>query len=293
MKRVLSVWLVFVLVGVLWCTALSLAQDEGGGGAPTSVKRYSLWQFIRGGGIISIPIWVCSGLFLALAIENGLTLRHHVIMPAPLIEGFNRNLEERKFQEAYETASRSESFLGRVLTAGLSKLPLGYAPAVQHMQEAGEEETMRLEQRIGYLSLIGVVAPMLGLLGTVTGMIKAFHQIALKGEAVKPGDMATGISEALVTTCEGLIVAIPCIAVYALYRNRVQRLVLEVGLVCEEMMSQFNPATRGKVAAAPAGQPAAPVGAPPATPTAVEGTPPTAPTRPTATGQPPGGPPTG
>ena len=115
---------------------------------------------------------------------------------------------------------------------------------------------MRLEHKIGYISLVGVVAPMLGLLGTVTGMIKAFFQIALKGAEVKPADMANGVAEALVTTVEGLLVAIPCIAVYSVYRNRVQRLILEAGLVSEEMMTQFNPATRG-VRPAPAAPAAA------------------------------------
>ena len=142
MKRVFLVWWTLTLVACMLLTTHALAQDGGGDGGSDGTteepaRRYSLWQFIKGGGVISIPIWVCSGLLLALAIENGLTLRRHVIMPTGVLDGFNRNIQERKYQQAFETVNRSDSFLGRVLTAGLSKLPLGYSAAAQHMLEAG------------------------------------------------------------------------------------------------------------------------------------------------------------
>jgi biopolymer transport protein ExbB len=287
MKRCILVFVAVLGLTAVWCAGTVLAQESSAPPAAKAGERITMWYLIKAGGYVSIFIWLCSAALVALAIEEGLGLRRKVIMPTKVLEGFNRNVEERKYQEAYEIVSRSDSFLGRVLASGLSKLPLGYPTAVQHMLETGEEESVRLEQRVGYISVIGVIAPMLGLLGTVTGMVGAFIKIHELQEAVKPADMARGVYEALITTVEGLIVAIPAIAIYSIYRNRVQRLVMEVGIVSEEMMGQFNPATRVKAAqvVAYAAGPSAtngPASPPPAKPATAPVTPP-APTPPPKT----------
>ena len=133
-----------------------------------------------------------------------------------------------------------ESFLGQVLSAGLAKLSSGYQPAIEAMQEVGEEENMKLEHRLSYMALIGTISPMVGLLGTVYGMIKSFSVIARSPTTPKPSELAQGISTALFTTLVGLSIAIPAIAVYNILRNRVARLVLEVGIVSEGLMSRFS-----------------------------------------------------
>ena len=107
------------------------------------------------------------------------------------------------------------------------------------MQEVGEEENMRLEHLLSYLALIGTISPMFGLLGTVDGMVQAFDVIANRRLA-EAAELAQGIATALVTTLVGLWLAIPAIAAFNILRNRIARLVLEVGTVSEGLMRRFQ-----------------------------------------------------
>jgi biopolymer transport protein ExbB len=108
------------------------------------------------------------------------------------------------------------------------------------MQEVGEEESMRLDHLLSYLALIGTISPMFGLLGTVDGMVQAFDVIAQSTTSPEPAKLATGIATALVTTLVGLWLAIPSVAAFNILRNRVSRLVLEVGTVSEGLMRRFQ-----------------------------------------------------
>ena len=128
----------------------------------------------------------------------------------------------------------------------LAKLDEGYDEMQRSMQDTGEVETTKLYQKIGYISLIASIAPMLGLFGTVSGMIGTFNVIATSQVQPKPAQLADGISEALVTTFMGLLVAIPMSVIYAVYRNLIANVVLEVGEITEELMGRF----RGTSAAA-------------------------------------------
>jgi biopolymer transport protein ExbB len=162
-------------------------------------------------------------------------------VPAALVEGFEQHLNAKQYQDAYDLAKADESFLGQVLSAGLAKVSTGYNEAIEAMQEVGEEENMRLEHRLSYLALIGSLSPMIGLLGTVSGMLNAFKEIATTAIGTPdPQALAGNISTALFTTFGGLALAIPALAAYNLLRNRVQRLVLEVGIVSEGLMSRFQ-----------------------------------------------------
>jgi biopolymer transport protein ExbB len=157
-----------------------------------------------------------------------------------LVEGFEAHLNEKRYQEAYELAKNDESFLGQVLSAGLQKLSAGYAQAIEAMQEVGEEETMKLEHRLSYIAMIGTIAPMVGLLGTVDGMIASFSVIANSATSPKPAELAAGISTALFTTLVGLVIAIPAILAFGIMKNRIARLTLEVGILSEGLMSRFD-----------------------------------------------------
>ena len=137
-------------------------------------------------------------------------------------------------------AKADESFLGQVLSAGLAKLSAGYAQAIEAMQEVGEEENMKLEHRLSYMALIGTLSPMVGLFGTVHGMVDSFSTIAIGGGTPQPAKLAEGISTALFTTLIGLAIAIPAIAFYNILKNRIARLVLEVGILSEGLMSRFE-----------------------------------------------------
>jgi biopolymer transport protein ExbB len=171
---------------------------------------------------------------------NLLTARRDNVVPVHLVESFEAHLNEKRYQEAYEMAKNDESFLGQVLSAGLAKLSSGYDQAIEAMQEVGEEENMKLEHRLSYMALIGTISPMVGLFGTVHGMITSFSVIAQSESQPKASELAGGISTALFTTLLGLFIAIPAIAAYNILRNRISRLVLEVGILSEGLMSRFE-----------------------------------------------------
>lgn len=192
------------------------------------------------GPIYTVVFLALSFVFVALIVMNVMSIRRQSVVPPDLVANFETLLNEKRFQEAYELAKSDESFLGHVLAAGLAKLQEGYPQAVEAMQEVGEDENMRLEQRLSYIALIGQVSPMIGLLGTVNGMVAAFQEIARTNTQPKPSDLAGGISMALITTLIGLMLAIPAIAAFGIFRNRLARLVLEVGIFSERLMSRFS-----------------------------------------------------
>ena len=203
-------------------------------------RSYLAWLYESLGLLYSVIFLGLSFSLVAVFVMNLLVARRDQILPAGLIEGFERHLEAKQYQEAYELARNDDSFLGKVLSAGLSRLTYGYQPAVEAMQEVGEEESMRLEHLLSYLALIGTISPMFGLLGTVDGMVQAFDVIAQSTVSPKPNELAQGIATALVTTLVGLWLAIPAIAAFNILRNRVARLVLEVGTVSEGLMRRFQ-----------------------------------------------------
>jgi biopolymer transport protein ExbB len=215
-------------------------REAADAGAAVQEKTYLAWMYEALGIFYSVVFLALSFTLVALLVMNLLTARRESILPVGLVEGFEAQLNEKKYQDAYEMAKSDDSFLGQVLSAGLAKLSAGYEPAIEAMQEVGEEENMKLEHRLSYMALIGTISPMIGLLGTVQGMIRSFSVIANSPTTPKPSELAAGISTALFTTLVGLFIAIPAIALYNILRNRVARLVLEVGIVSEGLMSRFS-----------------------------------------------------
>ncbi len=219
------------------------ATDSGGGSSDTTTPEkpsYLTWVYTALGPGYMIIFLGLSFTLVALFVMNLLTARRDNVCPALLIESFENHLNEKRYQEAYELAKADESFLGQVLSAGLAKLSVGYPQAIEAMQEVGEEENMKLEHRLSYMALIGTISPMVGLFGTVHGMITAFQVIATGGSTPKASELAGGISTALFTTLLGLAIAIPAIAAFNILKNRVSRLVLEVGITSESLMSRFE-----------------------------------------------------
>lgn len=247
-------------------TAAPTTTDAGAGAggeaaaAPAGEQQSLLEWTIEASGWWGAVLLLISFLMVAIIVMNVLQVRRDNMMPPEFIEAFEQKLSAKDYQGAYETAKADNSFLARVLASGLGKLNRGYEEAIEGMQEVGEEENMTLEHRLSYLALIGAIAPMIGLMGTVWGMIASFRVIAIAGGTPEPAQLAKGVSTALFTTLEGLFVAIPAMVAYGLLRNRVARFVLEVGMVSEGLMSRFSTLGKGKTAggAAPAGAPAKP-----------------------------------
>lgn len=245
----LPVFALISMVMITYCFQLPIgwAQESAvTGDVPVSeatVEQVSYLQWAAGslGWFYGLVFMGLSVSLVALFVMNLLTARKENVIPSTLVEGFEKQLDAKQYQQAYDLAKTDESFLGHVLSAGLSKVSAGYTHAIEAMQEVGEEENMRLEHRLSYLALIGSLSPMIGLLGTVSGMISSFKTIANTATgAPDPQALAQGISTALFTTLVGLALAIPALAAYNLLRNRVARLVLEVGIVSEGLMNRFQ-----------------------------------------------------
>ena len=160
---------------------------------PTGI-RPRIWngRLERLGWGYSLIFLFLSFTLVALFVMNLLTARRDNVCPLPLVEGFEAHLNEKKYQEAYELAKSDESFLGQVLSAGLAKLSAGYPQAIEAMQEVGEEENMKLEHRLSYMALIGTISPMIGLFGTVHGMISSFQVIANTDDQSEAGRTGRG-----------------------------------------------------------------------------------------------------
>lgn len=177
---------------------------------------------------------------VALIIEHGITIRRVVLLPELSVAQVKTMFDERRFREALEFCQADPSFVSGVVHAGLVEAANGYEAMERAMQDAAEERTSRLYRKIEYLNLIGNVSPMLGLFGTVYGMMVAFAKI----ETLKSPDasqLAGGILTALFSTFAGLFVAIPALSAYAIYRNRIEQLSMEAALVAEELLANFKP----------------------------------------------------
>jgi len=221
---------------------VAVAQDEEVAVDDAAPEGKSYLTFlVEALGIKYVIIFLLLSFGLvALLVMCFMQFRKSVLMPEALAQQFEQHLENKEFQQAYELAKSDDSYLGKVLAAGMGKLQSGYPAAVEAMQAAENEQAMTLEHKISYVSLVGALAPMFGLLGTVDGMVAAFMLIAQRDTAPKPSELAVGISQALVTTLIGLWLAIPAIACYGMFKNWLQRFNMDIDDEAMRLMARFQ-----------------------------------------------------
>ncbi len=231
-----TVFVLFLtLVVVLASSGTAWAEDAEAAANP----QLDLKELVRSGGAIGIVIAALSVAMVALIFEHLFSIRRNSLMPTGLAESVHQHISQNNFVEASQECKLRPSFLGRVLSAGLSEVDLGYADVEKAMEDASTEQAARLFRKIEYLSVIGTLAPMLGLMGTVWGMILAFAEFAAKANP-QVSEFAPGISKALVTTLMGLGVAVPAFATFAIFRNRIDGLVAEASLLAEHVFADFK-----------------------------------------------------
>ncbi len=236
-----KVLLLVVLTVALTLFATNLYAQEADSRRTIS-EEISWFETIMQGGVIGFVIIGLSIAALALTIEHFMTIKRDALVPPELLGHLESLFEDEEYEEAMTLCESAPNFLTNVIAAGLPRIGQPYEQIEAAMQEAGEQEAVKLHQKISYLSLIGNISPMLGLFGTVMGMIVAFNIIAKSQGAPSPADLANGIQIALVTTFLGLFVAIPTVSAYFYFRNKVIRIVMEVGQIAEELMERFRPA---------------------------------------------------
>jgi len=180
----------------------------------------------------------------ALIIEHFINIRRTTVLPELVREQIGQMVDEKRYREVIEYTSSEPSMLSYVVHQSLAEAAHGYAAMERAMEEGSEERTTKLLRKIELLNVIGNVGPMLGLLGTVLGMILAFSKIVQEGGMPDPSLLAESVGVALVTTFWGLIVAIPALAVYAMMRNRIDALSSETMTAAQTILASFRPGGR-------------------------------------------------
>jgi biopolymer transport protein ExbB len=210
--------------------------------ASTEAPGDGFFDMIKAGGWVGHTILLLSVVAVSLSIEHLLTIRRKTLLPPGLAEKVRDLLRAGQAAQAEQLCKTHPSTLGYVLQAGISELDGGWPIVEKAMEDAVAEQASRLYRKAEYISVIGNIAPMLGLLGTVMGMIEAFSMVASSQGTARAADLAEGIYLALVTTVEGLVVAIPALAVFAIFRSRIDGLIAEVAYVAQHV---FAPLRRG------------------------------------------------
>ena len=259
--------IVGVLLAGLFVVARTAAQEikppppkpGAGKAAPPTTGPANLFDLLVAGGPVMIPIGICSVLALALMVERFVSLRRDRIIPRTFMEGLKDAFAGAgDLEDALAYCERQASALSNIFKAGLRRLPQGSEAMEKAIEDAGGKEVNKMKRSLRPLSVIATVSPLLGLLGTVYGMISAFQSASAQG-VNKADTLAVGIYEALVTTAAGLTLAIPVLIVYQILSTRVDGLVDHMD---DQAIEFLEYAAYGKRPGAPAATAAAP-GEPP------------------------------
>src|SRR4030095_4610611 len=186
-----------------------------------------MFEIVKSGGPVMVPIILCSIVAVAIIIERSWTLRQQRVVPIELTDKVWQWVENRTLSDKQIRALEQHSPLGRILAVGISNRHRDRAVMIEAIEDAGRHVTHDLERYLGMLGTIAAVSPLLGLLGTVVGMIRTFRAITVAGVG-DPTAMAGGIAEALITTAAGLIIAVPALMAYRYLRGRVDSLVIQM-----------------------------------------------------------------
>jgi biopolymer transport protein ExbB len=245
---------------------LALADPAAGAGAPP--PSHTLWDYIHSGGPVGYVLVTLSVVALGLIIANLIILRRSYLAPQRVVDALQPMLAARQLDQALQFCRTTENdcFLARVLSAGLTRAArsaFGVLELKPSLELAGQRELERLDKLTHGLRLIAEVAPMLGLLGTVFGMIGAFQEIGAASGGARSTRLSEFMSLALVTTAMGLILAVPATIAYALFKRRTDRVVSEVGDIAEALVATLQAPAQARPAASPVPVAATPNGSSP------------------------------
>jgi biopolymer transport protein ExbB len=208
----------------------------------------SLMELFEATGLVGWLILFTSIGGVALLIEHCVNLRRDKLAPPEMVDELEALIEEKSYDEAIELCDAEKNYLGTLVGAGLRMRHAGYEHMVVGLEQAAAEETFKLQAHISLLSLLGNIGPLLGLLGTVTGMISSFQAIE-KLKAPTPGDLAVGVYESLVNTTMGLFVAVVFLTCYFFFKNKVTKMTLSINLQAVDMLKGFAGKEHARAAA--------------------------------------------
>jgi len=197
--------------------------------------------FIPGGGPIGGFLWLLSIVMVGMVIQVFIAIRRLTILP-PVLQGQVSELfKARQFGDVIQLTADDPSYFAALIRAALAEASRGYHAMEKALQEEADNRTTRYLRSVEYLNLLGNIAPMIGLLGTVLGMIMAFFTIVDKGGIPSPAELADALGIKLVCTFVGLLVAIPSLTVYGLIRNRIDILCTEGLVTAQSLIMTLRP----------------------------------------------------
>jgi biopolymer transport protein ExbB len=218
-----------------------LAQAPTSQAATSSLKVQSILDFLIKGGPVMIPIGLCSLIALAVIVERFVSLRRSRIIPATFLAGLKRSLNggsDRR--EALEYCRTDASPVANIFGEGIKRFGEPIELLEKHIQESGQREVLKLNKNLRALSLISSVSTLLGLLGTILGLINAFEAVAISADALgKTELLAKGIYEAMITTAAGLFVAIPTVIAYHYLAAKIERLISEMDRMTVDFIEEY------------------------------------------------------
>lgn len=218
----------------------TLGADAAFAQAAQEQRPNLIIHIVRSAGWVFGPVMLIVSVGLtALCVLLALDLRLSISIPPGFVDEFTDTVNKRRFKEAFEMARNDTSSLARVLTAGMSRLQYGLEDAREAAANMLESIRSEKEQKNAYTAVIGTLGPLLGLVGTVYGMILAFMELAYAESAPSPKALSNGISHALVVTLLGVAVSVPAIFFNAFFRNRIIRTSMDTGHIADDLLTQM------------------------------------------------------
>ncbi len=241
-----------MLILALAATGQAAAAPVGGATTDSASYVQSVLDFVQKGGLMMIPIGLCSLITLTVLTERLISLRRRNVIPRDFLNGLTAAFGERydDRDKALSYCQQNASPVAEVVAAGIKRLDDSPERFEKHVQEAAEREVLKMRKFTRLLSVIASIAPLMGLLGTMFGMIRAFETVATSAGALGRTELlAQGIYEALITTAAGLLVAIPALLGYHWISAKVERLVADIDQTTVEFFEAKASPSRATVAA--------------------------------------------
>jgi len=250
--RVLVV--LWAVIGLAFVTGSVDAEETAASGVQTTEQRAApvseenpiptrdLWDIIQDGGLLMIPLGVCSLILVTLIFERTISLRRGRIIPRPFVRRFLEQVRDGELDRdgALQLCEENGSPVSTVFAGAVRKWGRPGVEVEQAIIDSGERATNGLRKYLRIFNGIATISPLLGLLGTVVGMIRAFNAIATADAMGRPELLANGISQALLTTAAGLSIAIPALIFYMYFVSRVDRLIIDIDALAQQLVNVIS-----------------------------------------------------
>ena len=235
--------------------ATLMAQTAEPAPAAEYMKTANLWQIILAGGPAMVPLGILSVITLALVIAFLFSLRRGSVVTKRFMQTADALIRKRDYLGLLAVSNRHNEAVARVIQRTMDFLTKNPRASFAEVREIAQTEGLRqasaLNQRVAYLADIGTIAPMIGLLGTVIGIVRSFGVIAIDAAATRPTMLAQGIGEALIATAAGLLIGIPAMAAYSYFRGRVHALISELEAASTHLLALLSTSVKASPAAIP------------------------------------------